>query len=141
MNYKQLFPVVLSMGLASAAYILTASEQKTVADAISDAGIPETVFLRFADEQEAIAVLKSAGLYVESDAGESGFVLSGPVHALDVVGIIRRPVVVTSPDDVEIPDGIAEPGFHVNYLGMIPLPSDVLAHQIFPTTPYRDFAR
>lgn len=148
MNYTNagFFATAIATGLAGAIYMLSPAELEQINAAISDAGqTPKTVFLRFPDEQTAKNILSIAGLYVQQDdAGQSDagqWVLGSQIHALDVIGKIKTAPTITNVDDGVIVGGNDLPGWHVNYIGSVPLPSEVLQYAIQPETPYRDFAR
>lgn len=139
MNYtnSEFFATAIALGLNGAAHLLTNDEFDSVAASSSQ---QQTVFLKFQDEQSAKNVLSSVGLFEYSDAGDS-WITSSHVHALDVIGVIQIPRKVADPDNGEETKVDTLDGFHVNYIGNVPLPSSVLQYAIQPEIPHRDFAK
>lgn len=95
--------------------------------------MPETRYLKFSSESEAIAVLAQF-----RDA--KGWVLASHRHALDPVGVIWRPtdVMIVDPEFREFPETAPLDGWHVNFIGALPIEAE--AFEVFPSTPSRVFA-
>lgn len=93
------------------------------------------LYLKFADEAEAIAVL--AGYRGTDEAGKAIWLTGSHEHALDLVGTIYKP---TGEIVDEVPVMAPLAGFHVNLLLVGDVPAALEAYRIVPATPSRVFA-
>ena len=94
-----------------------------------------TLYLKFADEAEAIAVL--ADYRGTDDAGKAIWRTGSHEHALDVVGTIYKP---TGEIVEEVPVMAPLAGFHVNMILMGAMPAALEAYSVIPSSPSRVFA-
>ena len=94
--------------------------------------------LRFADAQEADAVLFDEQTNVQGDVVET--VKVPKYAAIDVIGLIYKPTgeMITT-DEGEVPEMAPVEGWHVNvrHKGEAP---ELAAYQVFPQAPVRGWA-
>ena len=94
-----------------------------------------TLYLKFTDEADAIAVLED---YRGTDeAGNAIWLTGSNEHALDVVGTIYKP---TGEIVDEVPVMAPLAGYHVNLLLVGDVPAALEAYSVIPSSPSQVFA-
>jgi len=94
------------------------------------------IFLRFPDETTGLSELETAGFIVQDEDGVKQVVTASHSYALDVIGIITEGGEWDEDGNVIIPP-ITLNGWHVNYLGEVPVGWD--QYIVTPENPVRLF--